>query len=155
MHRPGSSRFSLTMTCYVLGDGGLGNLNSELEQLAVDPRRAPQRVLLAHARDQLADVRRNRRPAGAAGARFPSPVPAKTFPVPADDCLRLHDDEGVQATGPQTIEPDPEFLVERCERGSRLPLSPQDRHLMAEGKDLELKLGSGPKPRSHDAEPKS
>ncbi len=91
----------------------------------------------------------------AAGARFPSPVPAKTFPVPADNGFRLHDDEGVQATRPQTIEPDPECPVERCERGSGLPLSPQDRHLMAEGQDLELKLGSGPKPRSHDAEPKS
>ncbi len=134
----------------------MGNLNPELEQLAVDPRRAPQRVPLAHAHDQLADVRRDRWPPwGAAGVRSPSPVTAKTFSMPADDGLRLHDDEGVQATGPQTIEPDPECPVERCERGSRLSLSPQDRHLMAEGQDLELKLGSGPKPRSHDAEPKS
>ncbi len=143
------------MACHVLGDRGLRSLNSEFEQLAVDPRRAPQRVLLADARDQLADVRRDRRPPGAAGARFPSPVPAKTFPVPADDGLRLHDDEGVQATRPQTIEPDPECPIERCEWGSRLSLSPQDRHLMAKGQDLELKLGAGPKPRSHDAEPKS
>jgi len=141
------------VACRALGDRGLGNLNSELEQLAVDPRRAPQRVLLAHARDQLADVRRDRRPPGVAGARFPSPVPVKTFPVPADDGLRRHDDEGVQAIRPQTIEP--EFPIERCERGSRFSLSPQDRRLMAKGQDLELKLGSGPKPRSHDAEPKS
>ncbi len=87
------------------------------------------------------------------GARFPSPVPAKTFPVPPDDDLRRHDDEGVQASRPQTIEPDPECPIERCERGSRLSLSPQDRHLMAKGQNLDLKLGSGPKPRSHDAEP--
>ena len=143
------------MACRVLGDRGLGNLNSELEQLAVDPRRPPLRVLLAHARDQLADVRRDRRPPGVAGARFPSPVPAKTFPVPPDDGLRRHDDEGIQAIRPQTIKPDPECPIERCEWGSRLSLSPQDRHLMAKGQDLELKLGSGPKPRSHDAEPKS
>ena len=69
------------------------------------------------------------------------------------DGLRRHDDEDGQATGPQAIEP--ECPVERRERGSRLSLSPQHRHLMAKGQDLELKLGAGRKPRSHDTEPKS
>ncbi len=64
---------------------------------------------------------------GFCGVRdFDEPQPAKTFPVPADDCLRLHDDEGVQATGPQTIEPDPECPVERRARGARLSPSPRD-----------------------------
>ena len=143
------------MPCHILGDRGQRNFDAKLEQLAVDSRRAPQGVVLAHPPNELANVERDRRPSGAARARFPSPVPAKSVPVPADDGLGLENDEGGQASGPQTIEPDPECPVEGREPGSHFPLPPQDVHLMAQDQDLELKLGPGPKPHSHDGKPKS
>ena len=44
---------------HVLADAGLADVDAEFEQLTVDAWRAPQRILSAHASDQLADVVRN------------------------------------------------------------------------------------------------
>jgi len=41
---------------YVLGNAGLPDINTELEQSAVDPRRSPQRIGNAHFSDQLTDL---------------------------------------------------------------------------------------------------
>jgi len=38
---------------HVLGDAGLSDLKAELEQLAMDARRAPQRIVDADPPDQL------------------------------------------------------------------------------------------------------
>jgi hypothetical protein len=75
--------------------------------------------------------------------------------MPGDDGFRLHDDEGVQAAGPQTVEPDPKCPVEGSEPRPPVPLPLEDRQLVAEGQDLELELGTGPKPDSYDREQKS
>ena len=47
---------------HVLGDARLRDLKPELEQLAVDARRSPKRVLNAHPPDQDAEVRLDLRP---------------------------------------------------------------------------------------------
>jgi hypothetical protein len=39
---------------HVLRDAGLSDLEAELEQLAVDARRSPQRIFRAHLSDQRA-----------------------------------------------------------------------------------------------------
>ncbi len=57
--------------------------NGKLEQFAVNPRSTPERVGKADCADQLPDVRSQLR---TATERFPlpSPVQAKTCPVPPD-----------------------------------------------------------------------
>src|SRR6202162_3162400 len=40
---------------YVLGHAGLADLDAELEEFAMDPRRSPQRIGNAHLADKLAD----------------------------------------------------------------------------------------------------
>ena len=46
---------------HVLGDARLGDLKPELEQLAVNPWRAPKRIFDAHPPDQYAQLRLNLR----------------------------------------------------------------------------------------------
>src|SRR6266446_816050 len=66
---------------HVLRDARLSDLKAELEQLAMNARRTPQRIVNAHPPDQRAQVRGDPRPASK-GAGFPTPVPAKASPVP-------------------------------------------------------------------------
>jgi hypothetical protein len=47
-----------------LGDAGLADLDAELEQFAMDPRRSPQRIGNARLADQPPYFGRNRRSAG-------------------------------------------------------------------------------------------
>ncbi len=86
---------------------------------------------------------------------FPVPVLSKTVPVPANHGFRLHDGQGIQAAGPQTIEPDLKYPVEGCEPRPPVLLSLKDGQLVAQGENLELKLGTGPKPVSSDHGQKS
>src|SRR5471032_3419170 len=48
---------------HILGHARLSDIDAELEQLSMDPRRAPQRIGNAHLADQPADLRLNSRPA--------------------------------------------------------------------------------------------
>ena len=56
------------MAHHVLRNSCLTDFNTELEQLAMDPRRAPQDVVAADALDQVLDVWWKRRPSWAARA---------------------------------------------------------------------------------------
>src|SRR6195256_125469 len=47
---------------HILRDTGLSDLKAELEQLAMDARRSPQRIVGAHPSDQRAQVRVDLRP---------------------------------------------------------------------------------------------
>src|SRR6476620_2251624 len=68
---------------HILGDAGLADLDAELEQLAMDPRRSPQRIGNAHLADKPADLQRHRW-STATASRFPAPIQPKTGAVPAD-----------------------------------------------------------------------
>ena len=63
---------------------------------------------------------------------------SKTFPVPANHGFRLHDGQGIQAVGPQTIEPDPKYPLEGREPKPPVPLLPKEAQPVAQGGDLEL-----------------
>src|SRR5260370_42400838 len=80
---------------HVLGDGRLGDLKAELEQLAVDARRSPKQVLCAHLPDQHLEVRHDRRPPSPR-ARLPTPVAAKAGPMPMHERLGTNDREHPQ-----------------------------------------------------------
>jgi hypothetical protein len=80
-------RWRSPVSCHILGDRGLTHIDAELEEFAVDPGRAPQRVGEAHIPDQLTDSKWDLRSAYPR-ARLPSPEQAKPGPVPADSRLR-------------------------------------------------------------------
>src|SRR3979409_1823533 len=66
----------------ILRDAGLSDLKAELEQLAMDARRSPQRIVNAHPPDQRAQVRVDLRPTSK-GAGFPTPIPAEAGSGPS------------------------------------------------------------------------
>jgi hypothetical protein len=59
------------------------DLKAELEQLTMDARRSPQRIVDAHPPDQRAQVRVDLRPASKR-AGFPTPIPTEASPMPTD-----------------------------------------------------------------------
>jgi hypothetical protein len=57
----------------VLGNSGLGDVDTQFRQLTMNTRRTPERVIVADCADQIADLDRDRRPAGTT-SRLPAPV---------------------------------------------------------------------------------
>src|ERR1700736_470071 len=71
---------------HVFGDAGLADLNAELKQLAMDPRRSPQRIGNAPLADKLAYLRRSSGSAPTA-PRLPPPARSEPDTMPTDDRL--------------------------------------------------------------------
>src|SRR5256886_12981045 len=57
---------------HVLRDAGLNDLEAELEQLAMDTRRSPQRIFRAHPPDQRTQIRGDPRPPSKRARRKPA-----------------------------------------------------------------------------------
>ena len=90
---------------HVLRDAGLKDIKGELEQLAVDARRPPQRIVKAHPPDQRPQVRVDLRPTSK-GAGFPTPVLAEAGPMPADEGLRTDNRDGTENRWKPSIQQD-------------------------------------------------
>ena len=90
---------------HVLGDGRLSDLDPELQQFAMNTRRAPERVLHTQPADQAAHLNRNSGPA-AARTRLPSPIKPKTRPMPAQHSVRLDDRDGAPQRRKKPPQPD-------------------------------------------------
>ena len=129
------------MSCHTFGDRGLTHIDAELEEFAVDPGRAPQRVGKAHIPDQLADSKWDLRSAYPR-ARLPSPEQAKPGPVPADNRLWFDDHQGVQNVGRDPIEARKNEAVEIAENNPLWRFSVQHIELVAERHILRLERGS-------------
>jgi hypothetical protein len=76
------------MSHYVLGDGGLGDLDAEFQQLAVNARCIPARVVAAHHPNQIPNFLRHPGPTWLATVDFPYPEQTESFPVPGGKCDR-------------------------------------------------------------------
>src|SRR5438132_10972012 len=72
---------------------GLSDLEAELEQLAMDARRTPQRIFRAYPPDQRAQIHVDLRPASK-GAGFPTPVPTEAGTMPTYESLGPDDRDG-------------------------------------------------------------
>jgi len=79
---------------HVLGDARLRDLKPELEQFAVDARRAPKRIFDAHPPDRRAQFRVVRSPS--LWGRHATPVAAKAGSVPTHQRLGPDDGESLQ-----------------------------------------------------------
>ena len=88
---------------HILGHARLTDVDAELEQFSMDPRRAPQRIGNAHLADQPADLRRHSRPATTA-SRLPALIRPKTRAMPADNGVRLNDRQSIANSREQLIE---------------------------------------------------
>jgi hypothetical protein len=75
----------------VLTYAGLADVDAELEQLAVNPRSAPEWVLTTYGANRRTHLFRYGRPPRLTLSNLPSPEQTKAFPVPADDGRRFDD----------------------------------------------------------------
>jgi hypothetical protein len=117
---------------HVLGDARLRDLKAELEQLAMDAWRAPQRVIRAHLPDQRAQVCVNLWPTSSQRSGFPTPVPAEAGTMPAHEGFRPDDRNRLQDRRKPPIQLDEEPPIAICEFEATSHLPPQHSQLMPE-----------------------
>ena len=120
---------------HVFRNRRLGDIKAELDQLAVNPRRAPKRIFLAHTAHEISEFLINPGPA-AWIVRFQAPPGAKTHPVPANDCLRTHDRRGVADIGETPIQPNEQRPITAGKPQPFRSLSVQNVQLMAKDEDF-------------------
>ncbi len=101
------------------GDGALGHVDAELEELAMQSRGAPEGIRRRHLPDQGLELGVDGRaaPGGPTGAL--GPVLAEPAALPAQDGLGGHDHEGPPPPGPDPGEPGPEETISRAKLGAR------------------------------------
>src|SRR5450631_177954 len=139
---PGLRRWLSWLGRHEAGHASLADVDAELEQLSVDPGRAPAHVGLGHLADEPSGFRGDAATGRAAGTRFPSPEQAETGAVPADHGVWLDHDQRVRPAGPDAGEDQPERAVALAQTGAaRCP--PQVGQLLAKGKVLESKVRAG------------
>ena len=97
---------------HVFGDGSLSHGEAQLEQLAVDPGSAPQRIGPAHVPNEGNGVRSN-----GLSASFRTtlqlPEETKTLPMPADDGIGLHEPKPNSPSAPRAGKPGQEGTIQR------------------------------------------
>jgi hypothetical protein len=95
----------------------IGDIENELEQLAMDARCALERVLSTDATNKASDIGRQGR-AARPPPRLPAPERAKASSVPAEQGLWLEGDRGVEQRREQAVEADKDQTVCRLQSGS-------------------------------------
>jgi len=132
---------------HVLRDARLSDLEAELEQLAVDARRTPQRIFPAHLAYQRAQLWGDFR-AAAERAGFPTPVAAEAGPMPTHEGLGTGDRDGLEDRWKPPIQLDQEKAIcaRQLDATSRPPL--QHDQLMPERCILCLKPADRPERRN-------
>ena len=90
---------------HVLRDRGLRDVEAQLQQLAMNARGSPQRILLTHTLNKVAKLAIDFRPA-AEVAGLPAPPRPKAHAMPTHDRLRPDDRDGTADIREKTIEPD-------------------------------------------------
>ena len=126
---------------HVLGDRRLPDIDAKLEQFAVDPWSAPERVGDADVSDQLPNVYRHLRTT-ATRSRPPSPIQAKTCAVPTNDRFWSDNCDGAQHTRSQAIQPNKYHPVDAAEGRPLRRLAPQNIELVAKRQDLDFQRSS-------------
>jgi hypothetical protein len=126
---------------------GLGDLDAELEQFAVDLGGAPERDLKAHSSDQVAQLFGD--PRSASGrTRLPSPISGETHSMPAYDGLGPDDGYGVKDARAATVEPNEQGTIGPTQMQSGRRSLLQNIELMPQYEDLGFQLV----PRSEEVE---
>src|ERR1700732_5317137 len=135
----------------VLGHAGLSDIDAELEEFSMDPRRSPQRIGNAHLADKLAYLRRDTWSATTA-PRLPPPVRSEPGPYPFNHGPRLHDRQGAQHLRSETIQAGEYQTVQHPERRPFRRFPPQHVKLMTQNRVFSLKRDPRPE-RSDQRQP--
>src|SRR5882724_6414932 len=96
---------------HVLRNRGLPNIDAELEEFAMDPRRTPERVCDAHVANELAYLQWLFRPP-TAWSRFPTPVGSEPRTMPTDHCLRPNHGQCVECRRHKPRQPNKQQAID-------------------------------------------
>jgi hypothetical protein len=121
---------------------GLADIDTDLEKLAMDPRRAPERICDADLADQLSYFERHHRPPTTA-CRLPAPVQPKTRAMPANNGVRFHDRQRIANAKP--IEANKNQSVDGVEGLFLRSGSAQDVYLLPQRQNFRLERCPRPK----------
>ena len=103
------------MANHIFRYGCRGNVNSQLEQFAVDSRGTPGRIFSGHSSDQIPDLTCNSRPAPVPSPALQSPEELEAHPMPGNDGFRLDDNEHLGPVSPYPGKEDPEQSIGLCQ----------------------------------------
>jgi hypothetical protein len=135
---PPSLRWRFAVADHVLAHARFADGNAKLEQFAVNPRRAPERVVAAHRTNQGSDVRRDCWSPRPPPPNLPRPEESEALAMPTDHRRRLHDGGTQLPILPDRRQPSPEESISGGQlRPFHRPL--QNAELVTKGKNLELK----------------
>ena len=133
------------------GDGALGDVDAELEELAVDAGRPPQAIRRGHFPDEGGDLGIDGRAASRGPTGPLSPVHAEASALPSQDGVGGHDDQSMPPAGPDSGQPDPQQAVGRAQpRPGRRSLV--DGELLAQGQVLKGELTRAADEEGEEAE---
>src|SRR5262245_55670592 len=99
---------------HVFRDGGLGDLEPQHQQFAVDPGRSPDRVFPAHLPNEVSQATIDSW-APCPPSRLPAPERPETRPVPAKDSLWLNHPRHTEQVRPQPGHPNQQRAVAATE----------------------------------------
>src|SRR5215831_14585335 len=123
---------------HVFGDTRLRNLKPWLEQFAVNPWRAPKRILPAHLPYQRTQLYLDLRTTSPR-VRFPTPIATKTGPMPTHERLGPDDCESPQDCWKPAVQLDKEPAIMVREPDAPMQPTPQDNQLMSKHRGLGFK----------------
>jgi len=116
---------------HVLRHAGLSDLEAELEQLAMDARRTPQRIFGAHPPDQRAQICGDLWPASKR-AGFPTPIPTEAGPMPTHQGLGPDNRDGLEDRWEPSIQYDQEQAIPTRELDATAHPPLQHKQVMTE-----------------------
>src|ERR1035437_4346494 len=112
--------------------GSLRNVEAKHPQFTVNPRRTPGWVFGNHAEDEVAQFLAYASSSHACSMpREPRPIQLEACPVPANHCLRLHEEQRPLPSRPKPPQNHPKQFVGSGKSRLRVPL-PQDAQLLPE-----------------------
>src|ERR1700746_966472 len=128
------------------------DVETQLEQFAVNARRSPGRILGDHAEDQGANLFADALPPSCmSDSGDPSPIQTKPRPMPVHDGSRSDQDERLPPPGPDRSQRNPEQLVQGSQSTAR-SLRVQSQQLPTESQVFEDEVLPGTESADHPAE---
>lgn len=122
------------------GYGALRDPEADLQELAMDLRSAPGRILHCQPTNQVSDLLAHFWSA-AGWARSPSPEQAEACPMPTDHGLRFHDNQHIRPSRPDLLQGGPEQTIQAVQCRPR-PFPFEDSNLLPEGEDFQCQIGT-------------
>jgi hypothetical protein len=125
------------MPPHVLGDGRLTHRDSQLLQLPMNPRRAPEWIRRGDLTNQRADIVGHGRASGAVSA-FPGPEQQEAAAMPCEHRRRLNDVERRAPAAPSVRQPYPQHTINSRQTNAWTAGTIRNRQLVAKCEDLQV-----------------